>query len=107
MELSLNIYKNSKEIEKTYKASEFDLMWGTLEDLIAAINIDKLEDDAELTKMFFGVLPQIKPLLKEIFPGLTESEIRRTKAKELLPVFISSFKYAFSEIGRIENKSGN
>jgi hypothetical protein len=107
MELTLNIYKDGKEVEKTYKASEFDLMWGTIEDLISIIDIDKLEDEAELAKMFFGVLPQVKPLLKEIFPGLTDSEIRKTKAKELVPVFISSLKYAFYEIGRIENKSGN
>lgn len=107
MELTLNIYKNSKQIEKTYKASEFDLMWGTLEDLISIIDIDKLEDDTALTKMFFDVLPKIKPLLKEIFPGLTDSEIRRTKAKELLPVFMKAFKYGFSEIGKIEGNSGN
>lgn len=107
MELTLNIYKNNKEIEKTYKASEFDLMWGTVEDLISIINIDKLNDDDELAKMFFGALSQVKPLLKEIFPGLTDSEIRKAKAKEMISVSISSLKYAFCEMGRIENKSGN
>lgn len=107
MELTLNIYKNTKEIKKTYKASEFDLMWGTIEDLTNAIDLDKIDDNVAVGKMILSVLPQIKPLLKQIFPGLTDSEIKQTKVKELVPIFIEVFKYAFDEIGLLDDKSGN
>ena len=38
------------------------------------------------------------PFLKEIFIGLTDEELRKTKVKELIPLFIEIFKYAFSEL---------
>ncbi|MBQ8824113.1 MAG: hypothetical protein IJZ64_02670 [Ruminococcus sp.] len=107
MELKLNIYKNNKEIEKTYTANEFDLMWGTVEDFLNIIDIDKVDDKTAIQKIILSILPQIKPLLKQIFPGLTDSEIRCTKAKELIPIFVSVFKYSFSEINSIKNNSGN
>lgn len=108
MELRLNIYRNNGEIEKTYVASEFDLMWGTIEDLTNAIDFDKLDDNVAIGRMILGVLPQIKPLLKQIFPGVTDSEIRMTKTKELIPIFINAFTYAFSEISSLgAGNSGN
>lgn len=109
MELKLNIYKsdNPKEIEKTYTASEFDLMWGTMEDLLSVVDIDNLNDTAALGKIISTLLPQVKPLLKQIFIGVTDSEIRCTKTRELVPIFIKAFTYAFSEIGTLSNKSGN
>ena len=81
MELTLNIYDKNNEVKKTYKASEFDLMWGTIEDLVNCIDIDKIDDNVAIGKMILHVLPQLKPLLKQIFPGLTDSEIRCTKVK--------------------------
>lgn len=107
MELKLNIYNKNGEIVKTYTASEFDLMWGTIEDLIDCIDVDKIDDAEAVGKMILHVLPQLKPLLKQIFPGITNSEIRNTKVKELIPIFFSAFTYAFNEINSLGNKSGN
>ena len=107
MELKLNIYNKNGEIAKTYTASEFDLMWGTIEDLVNCIDIDKIDDNAAVGKTILNVLPQLKPLLKQIFPGLTDSEMRNTKVKELVPIFMNTFKYAFLEIGTLGDKSGN
>lgn len=106
MELKLNIYEDGK-IKKTYTATEFDLMWGTIEDLTNAIDIDKIDDSVAVGKMVLGVLPKIKPLLKQIFVGITDSEINCTKVKELVPIFIRAFKYAFSEISLLDDNSGN
>lgn len=114
MKLSLNIYKG-KEVEKTYTTDTYDLMYGTLEDLISAVDADKLDaisggnkNNFELGKLVLSLLPQIKPILKSIFDGITDEEIKRTKVKELIPVFIEAFKYAFSEInGLSDSNSGN
>lgn len=69
MEMKLNIYKKG-EIVKTYTASEFDLMWGTVEDLLNVIDVDKLDDAVAIGKAVISVLPQVKPLLKQIFRAL-------------------------------------
>lgn len=114
MNLSLNIYKG-KEVEKTYTTDTYDLMYETLEDLLYAVDVDKLEkisggnkNDFELGKLVISLLPQIKPILKSIFDGITDEEIRRTKVKELIPVFIQAFKFAFSEINSLNaDSSGN
>lgn len=107
MDLKLNVYKNNKEIEKTYIASEFDLMWGTMEDLTNAVDLDKINDEIEVGKMVLKILPQVKPLLKQVFDGLTDDELKRTKIKELVPVFVNIFKYSFSEINMLGNNQGN
>lgn len=107
MDLKLNVYKNNNEIEKTYTATEFDLMWGTIEDLTNAIDLDNLNNNEAVGKMVLNVLPQLKPLLKQIFAGLTDEELKRTKVKELIPIFISAFKYAFSEINMLAGNEGN
>ncbi len=106
MEMVLNIYDKTGNVKKTYKASEFDLMWGTIEDLVNCIDIDKIDDSVAVGKMILHVLPQLKPLLKQIFPGVTDSEIRNTKVKELIPIFMNAFTYAFSEINSLGNNSG-
>lgn len=109
MKLSLNVYKDGK-IEKTYEADTVNLTYGTIEDLLAAIDLDKLSnaDEAnkfELGKMVFSLLPQIKPILKDVFAGITDEEIRRTRATELIPVFVGIFKYAFEEINSLSGDS--
>lgn len=108
MDLKLNIYDmTGKKIEKTYTASEFDLMWGTMEDLLNAVDLDKINDAVAVGKMVLKVLPQIKPLFKQVFDGLTDDELKRTKVKELAPVFVKVFTYSFSEINKLGDNSGN
>lgn len=103
MELKLNIYKG-KEVEKTYTANTYDLMFGTMEDFIGIIEPDKLfgNDKADMgeaaTKLISGGLNQLKPLYLDIFPGLTEDELRRTRVTDLVVVGKSVLKYSLDEI---------
>ena len=106
MSMVLNIY-NKKQIVKTYTAETFDLSYGTIEDLIAVVDFDKLDNTLELGKMVVKLLPQIKPLLCEIFDGLTEEEIRHAHVKEIIPVFVQAFKFAFDEISSFGDGTGN
>lgn len=104
MEIKLNIY-NGKEIEKTYTVNEFDIMFGTIEDLINVLDVDKLtgaKDDTALLGAVAGLLKdgigQIKDLLKQVFPGLTDAELKRTKSKELVRCIVDIVKFSFAEI---------
>lgn len=105
MELKLNIYKK-KEIEKTYTAETYDLMFGTVEDLINIIDLDKLEKgtDAEIIKLVGSVVMKgmdiIKPLLKDIFEGLTDEELRKTKVSEIATALVEVVKFSITQMNQ-------
>lgn len=95
MELKLNIYKNQREVEKTYITNDYDLMLGPVEDLLNALDLEALlntEDKDGLLAAASNLLKSRKdviyPLLKDVFDGLTDDELRRTKVKEVLAVII-------------------
>lgn len=48
--------------------------------------------------MVIRILPLVKPLLKDIFEELTDEELRRTKVRDLIPLFSEIFKYSFDEL---------
>lgn len=108
MELKLNIY-NRKKVEKTYTAETYDLMFGTVEDLIDIINLDKIQtgSDVEIIKLVGDVvvhgLDIIKPLLKDVFEGLTDEELKHTKVKEIAEVLVNIVKFSVSEIDKGAN----
>ena len=104
MELKLNIYKG-KTIEKTYKAETFDIMFGTVEDLLNIIDLEKLNNDTEIAKLVIKVFPLLKPLLKDVFEGVTDDELRRTKIKELIPLFVDIFVFALKELNNNSSKN--
>lgn len=98
--IKLNIYKegNKNEVEKTYTAESYELMMGTVEDIVGIIDLEKIDDDKEIAKMILKGYGQIKPLLIDVFPGLTEDEIRRVKVPELAPVIIGIGKAALESM---------
>lgn len=116
MELKLNVYKN-KQIIKTYKTDTYALMFGTLEDLIDVIELDKLDNsknesidlDMELIKIVgktilnsFGIL---KNLLKDIFEGLTDEELKYVKTSEIIKNVVEIVKYTFYEATGTNSKN--
>lgn len=99
MSLILNIYDpKTKEIAKTYTAETVDIMFGTVEDIIEVIDMDKLNDNMVWAKVIGVAIKQLRPLLKEVFDGLTDEELKCTKIKELVPLFKDIFKFIMSEI---------
>lgn len=104
MELKLNIYKNKKEIEKTYTAETYDLLFGTMEDILDIIDLEKFESGKQedfvtaTSKLIAGGLGQLKPLLLDVFDGLTEEELRRARVKDLTKVLIEIVKYSILQI---------
>lgn len=87
--MKLNIYKkdNKNEIEKTYSAESYDLMLGTVEEIMQIIDFDKMNDNVAIATMVVKCYAQLKPFLKDVFPGVTDEELTRVKVKELIPTF--------------------
>ena len=103
MDLKLNIYEKRK-IVKTYTAETYDLMFGTVEDLLNIIDIDNIQagDKTELIKAVAKVLAHsmdiVKPLLKDVFDGLTDEELRNTSIKEIVDVLSNIVTYSINQI---------
>lgn len=108
MQLVLNIYDpETKLISKQYTAETVDIMFGTVEDIIEVIDVEKLSDNMEWVKVITVSMKKLKPLLKEVFVGVTDEELKNTKIKELIPLFINILKYMINEINGLGGSSKN
>lgn len=103
MEIKLPIYEK-KEVVKTYTAETYDVMFGTVEDLISVLDLDKFTSgkDEDLIKGVALAIPKtfnfIKPLLKDIFDGLTDDEIKKCKVSDIVKVLVQVVKFSIAQI---------
>lgn len=92
--MKLNIYKNQREIEKTYTVDNYDLMYGTVEDILGLFDeIEDVHDNMQIFSVIQKNRTKLNDFLKDIFTDLTDDELRRIKLKELIPVFMDLFAY--------------
>lgn len=108
--IRLNIYKDG-QVEKAYETDTGRILYGTIEDLAEVIDPDRIGEKAdgklELGKSIIKALPLIRPMLKEVFPGITDEEIRRTDLKELIHVVTELIKYETDQLLSIGDSEGN
>ena len=105
--ISLNIYsaEDKNKVEKTYTAESYDLMLGTVEDLMQLLDVDKMTDNMAITRMVVKGYGKLKPFIKDVFPGVTDEELQRVKVKELIPTFVQIFASIVDGLDLI--KTGN
>lgn len=112
MDLKLNIYDNEDNIVKTYTRDSYKLRFGVIEDLLNTLNLDglKTDNDVEFVKVAFKVVTNsfdtIKPLIKQIFKGLTDEELRNTDVSEIVKVLVDVVKFSMGQIN-LGNKGKN
>lgn len=101
--MKLNIYEK-KKVVKTYEVDTYDLMFGTVEDVANAIDIDSLKtgSDVEIIKMVGKLvmtsMDTVKSLLKDIFDGLTDEELKGTKISEIATVLVDVVKFTIAQL---------
>lgn len=105
MEIKLNIFGEDKQITKTYTAEGYDLMMGTIEDFMEIIDVENLNDTTAVAKMVMKGYKQIKPLMKDVFPGLTDEEFRQIKINNLIEVIVALGAAVIENLGIL--KQGN
>lgn len=102
--MKLNVYKNQKEVEKTFTVDTYDLMYGTVEDVLAIFDeIDDLNDNMKLFAVIQKNRTKLNDLILDIFPDMTEEDLRKIKLKELVPLFIELFNYVRDSFGSEKN----
>ena len=102
--MKLNIYKNQKEIEKTYEVDAYDVMYGTVEDVLGVLDElgDKPSND-EIFKALTSNRDKINSLILDIFPEMDSEELRKIKLKEMIPFFLELFKYVKDSFSTSKN----
>ena len=92
-EIKLNIYdRETKELVKTYTTDSVELMFGTVEDILSVVDIEKLNDEKAVALMIVKAWKELKPFLKDVFHGLTDEDIKGVKINEMIPVCMDIFK---------------
>lgn len=108
--MKLTIYEKKQPV-KTYTAETYDLLFGTVEDIADAMNIDNLKTgaDVEIIQMAVSLIRNnmdlVKDLLKDIFDGLTDEEIRKAKVREIAGVLLEVVKFTIAQLKMGESKN--
>lgn len=108
--MKLNIYEK-KNIVKTYTAETYELMFGTVEDVAEAVKLDDLKtgSDTEIiglvSNLVMKSMSTVKELMKDIFDGLTDEELKNTRVSEIVQVVIDVVMFTMNELGKGDQKN--
>lgn len=108
--MELFVYQG-KKVVKTYFEDSYDLKFGTVEDVAKAINLDNMKTGSndELLKMAIDLVlhsvDTVKDLLKDIFDGITDEEIRNCTVKDMALVLVEVINYTLHQLAI--NQRGN
>ena len=104
--MRLNIWKNQTEIEKTYEVDTYDIFLGNVEDLFSIFDgVSNITNTEEVFKAIQTNRNLIYDQLKDIFPELTDEELRKVKIRELLPLIVELFEFTKNAIGNNNTKN--
>ena len=107
--MKLNIYEK-RQVVKTYEADAYDLPFGVIEDVADVINRDAIEtgSNTELIKAAGNIVLKckdtVKNLMKDIFEGITDEELKKTKVTEMAQVLIEVVKYTADQLTKGLNR---
>lgn len=101
--MKLNIY-NKKEVVKTYETDAYDLMFGVVEDVAEAVKLDDLKtgSNAEIIRLVGNLvlnsMGTVKNLLKDIFEGVTDEELKHVKVKDIANVLVEVVQFTILQL---------
>ena len=99
MNLTLNVYDDSgKKIMKQYKSTTYDLMFGTVMNLMELLKIEEMDNQMEMLKTIYNGWDEIKNVLAGVFPDATDDDWKHVKVKELLPTILDIAKFSVTEM---------
>lgn len=108
MQLVLKIYEGQNVI-KTYTAETIDFSFGVVEDILDALDFENMKtgSKAELAGVIVKCSKQLKPFLRDLFPGVTDEELRNTHIQNIIDIFKDLYKYATEELGKAAGPEKN
>jgi hypothetical protein len=92
--LRLQTWKSQKEVDKTFEVDGYDLMWGTIEDILQILDdAGRDPDETEIARLLQQNRNKINEFLQDVFPTMTDADLRKIKIRDIVPFFISLFAY--------------
>lgn len=109
MNLILKVYdEKGKNIVRAHESTTYDLMFGTVMKLMELLKIEEMDNQMEMMKTIYEAWDEIKIVLSEVFPDVTEEDWKHVKVKELLPIILDIAKFAVTDMFSIpSDKSKN
>lgn len=107
MELKLNVYDEEDNVIKTVKSEAMELRFGSIRSLMKLLNIDDINDTAQLLSAVYGAWEQLTKILNGCFPDMEDEDWDNVKISELIPVVINILKFSFSQMLTIPTDSKN
>lgn len=105
--LTLNIYDENDNIIRTEEARTIDLRFGTIRSLMELLNVEEIDNTAQLLKTVYGAWGQVTGILSKVFPGMTEEDWENVKLSELMPLLVVILKSSFVQLLEIPQESKN
>ena len=105
MEIKLNVYDDDDNIVKTSTAEITELKFGPIRRLMKLINIDDINDTAELLKTVNSAWDQLTKILNRCFPDMEDDDWDNVKVSEIMVVLVAILKYSFTQILTIPTDS--
>ena len=101
-------------IVKTYEAEDYYITWGTMEDVMSSIDLTVFEegstDDAlimALSKIIVAKDTVYIPIIKDIFEGISDEEIRNARVTDIARVFVGIVKFNIAQLSMFEDAEKN
>lgn len=107
MKLKLNVYDDENKVVKTVTAEMVELKFGSIRRLMKLLNIDDINDTAQLLKVIYGAWDQLTKILNSCFPEMTDDDWDNVKVSELVIVLVAILKYSFTQMLSIPTDSKN
>lgn len=98
LNLELNVYDKKGKITKTCTAQMVDLEFGTIRGIMEVLNVEDIEDTAQLLKTVYGAWDKVTEVLSQCFPDMKHDDWEHVKIRELLPMVVNIMRYSFAEI---------
>lgn len=107
--MELNIYEKG-EIKKTYEMNVNDLLFGTIDDVSKALDIkhgEKItvsEISTIVSEFIDSDIDKAKEIVKGIFDGLTDEELRNIKMTEFMSVIVEVIGFTIGALGKASSE---
>lgn len=105
--LKINVYDDSDNVVKTCEAKPVDLKFGAIRSIMKLLNVDNLDNTAELLKAVYGAWDQLTEILEKCFPDMNDKDFDNVKLSELIPVVVTILKLSFGKVLEIPSDSKN
>ena len=111
--LTLRVYAHDSEtgrtsqteVAKTVTADAYDIMFGTVEDILGLLDaVGDGSDDSGVIRAVVKNWEKLCTLLLDVFPDLTREDLKHIKVREVVPVMVDLFRYVVDGFGG--SKSG-